>query len=154
MCHAQPIISSEKKGQVGTCKLLILLQSSLSTFIHSYYPAFELITSLWRVVRIMSSTILKAAILVISDTASQNPATDTTGNVLKEVFSSDGQGQWEVIETKIVPDDFNQIQSAVTQWADQDMPANLIVTSGGTGFAVKDNTPEVRSDSSQVIEHS
>jgi gephyrin len=102
----------------------------------------------------MSSTILRAAILIISDTASQDPATDTTQNVLKEVFGSDGQDQWEVIETKVVPDDINQIQSAVTQWTDQDTPVNLIVTSGGTGFAVKDNTPEVRNSSAWVIKRS
>ncbi|KAI9774310.1 MAG: hypothetical protein M1840_004204 [Geoglossum simile] len=88
----------------------------------------------------MTSTILKAAILIVSDTASQNPATDTTGNVLREVFSSDGRDQWEVIKTKIVPDNYNQIQDAVTKWTDRGV--NLIVTSGGTGFAVNDSTPE------------
>jgi molybdopterin biosynthesis enzyme MoaB len=93
----------------------------------------------------MSSTTLKAAILIISDTASQNPTSDATGNILKDVFDTDGRGQWEVVETKIVPDNIDQIQHAVTQWTDQlDVVVNLILTSGGTGFAVKDNTPEVR----------
>ena len=90
----------------------------------------------------MSTAILKAAILIVSDTASQNPAADTTGNVLNEVFTG-SQSQWEVIETKIVPDNIEHIQHATTQWADRDVPVNLIVTSGGTGFAVRDNTPEV-----------
>ena len=103
----------------------------------------------------MSSTTLKAAILIISDTASRDPAADTTGNVLKEVFSSDSQDHpWEVVGTKIVPDHITKIQRAITHWTDRDVPVNLIVTSGGTGFAVKDNTPEVRSSLSWAIKRS
>ncbi|KAH0542007.1 hypothetical protein FGG08_003556 [Glutinoglossum americanum] len=91
----------------------------------------------------MSPTILKAAILIISDTAFLDPLTDTTGDILRDVFHIDGRGQWEVVETKIVPDNIGQIQRAVTQWTDQlDVAVNLVVTSGGTGFAVKDKTPE------------
>jgi Probable molybdopterin binding domain len=148
MCHAQSIVSSERRaheltGKVETCKLLISLQRSLYIY-PQLLPRLQIDSIIWQIIKTMSPTILKAAILIISDTASQNPATDATGNVLRELFSSDGQNQWEVVETKIVPDHIEQIQRAITQWTDEDAPVNLIVTSGGTGFAVKDNTPEVR----------
>ena len=45
---------------------------------------------------------------------------------------------------QIIPDDVLEIQRAITRWTDQgDERINLVVTSGGTGFAVKDLTPEV-----------
>lgn len=92
----------------------------------------------------MSSTSLRPAILIISDTASVNPESDKTGLALKEIFAAPQLSKtWTSPIVKIVPDDFGQIQSAVKEWADdQNDYFNLIVTSGGTGFAVKDGTPE------------
>jgi molybdopterin biosynthesis enzyme MoaB len=121
---------------------LFLLQS-FTIYISAWsYPTFKTESPFYNA---MSSTTLKAAILIISDTASQNPTSDVTGNILKDIFDTEGRGQWGVVETKIVPDNIDQIQHAVTQWTDQlDVVTNLILTSGGTGFAVKDNTPEVR----------
>jgi len=90
---------------------------------------------------------LSAAILVISETASRDPSTDKCIPALKEVLEKDGNDQWHIAETKIVRDDVLEIQRAVTQWTDSHPSINLIVTSGGTGFAVKDVTPEVCRDS-------
>jgi len=86
---------------------------------------------------------LTVAILVISETASRDVSTDKCIPVLKEVLEKDGNDQWQIAETKIVRDDVLDIQRAVTQWTDNHSSVNLIVTSGGTGFAVKDVTPEV-----------
>lgn len=91
----------------------------------------------------MSKPVLKAAILVVSTTASKDPSTDTSGEILKRVFAEEGAGQWTVVETKIVGDVVIDIQRTVTQWADRESPVNLIITTGGTGFSVSDNTPEV-----------
>ena len=85
---------------------------------------------------------LKAAILIISDTAYQDPATDKAGDILSDVFADEGNGQWSVNERKIVPDDLLTIQQAVSLLCDRDDHVNLLITTGGTGFAVKDNTPE------------
>lgn len=85
---------------------------------------------------------LKAAILIISDTAFQDPSADKAGDTLSEVFANEGNSQWVVHESKIVPDDVFTIQKAVSSFCDGEDHVNLLVTTGGTGFAVKDNTPE------------
>lgn len=88
-------------------------------------------------------TKLKAAVLIVSDTASKDASTDRCIPVLKDVFDSVGDNQWELTETQIVPDDILTIQKTIRWWSDGPEPVNLIVTSGGTGFATKDVTPEV-----------
>lgn len=85
---------------------------------------------------------LKPAILIVSDTASQNPASDQTASALSSILAQ--EGKWEPPAIKIVPDSVFQIQQAVCDWTDGPNWYNLILLSGGTGFAVRDNTPEVR----------
>ena len=85
---------------------------------------------------------LKPAILIISETAHHDPSTDKAGEVLSDVFSSHGGDQWGTPEITIVPDDVLAIQRTVNGWCEGDQYVNLIVTSGGTGFATKDHTPE------------
>lgn len=85
---------------------------------------------------------LRAAILIISETASKDPSTDKGIPALCEAFAA--SGRWTVIQTNIVTDDVLDIQRAVCAWTDGKDPVNLVVTSGGTGFAQKDVTPEVR----------
>lgn len=85
---------------------------------------------------------LKVAILLVSDTASQNPASDKTADALTPILAA--EGKWEPPTVRIVPDDVSQIQRAILDWTDAPNWYNLILLSGGTGFAIKDNTPEVR----------
>ncbi len=89
------------------------------------------------------ATPLKAAILVVSDTAAKDPSSDATGESLTGLFNDAGKHQWSICAKRIVPDSIADIQDAILQWTDTEDPVNLIVTSGGTGFAVKDVTPEV-----------
>jgi len=91
-----------------------------------------------------SNSSLKAAILVISTTAAKEHSQDTSGAILEGVFSQEGDGRWEVVETKIVGDFTQDIQNSIKGWTDRDDPVNVIVTTGGTGFAIHDVTPEVR----------
>ncbi len=86
---------------------------------------------------------LKAAILIVSTTASKDPSTDSSGGILKDVFEREGGGRWEVVDTKIVGDEVLDIQRTITSWADREESPNVIITTGGTGFAVHDSTPEV-----------
>lgn len=90
----------------------------------------------------MPSSPLKAAILVVSDTAFHDPSTDRSGALLTDTFATEGNEQWIVSHTDIVPDDVLQIQSAVLRWCDGGDFVNLVITTGGTGFAVMDCTPE------------
>ena len=84
---------------------------------------------------------LKAAILIVSDTASQDPTTDKVASALAPILAA--EGKWELPAIRIVPDNVSQIQQAVCEWSDGANWYNLILLSGGTGFAIKDNTPEV-----------
>ena len=94
--------------------------------------------------------LLRAAILVVSTTAAQDASTDAAIPALKSVFASSGDGKWTVAETSIVSDDAAAIRGQILKWTDVDVhndatdskPINLVVTTGGTGFAVSDVTPE------------
>ncbi|OJJ97060.1 hypothetical protein ASPACDRAFT_33349 [Aspergillus aculeatus ATCC 16872] len=88
------------------------------------------------------TTTLKAAILVVSDTASQEPSTDKVGDALTHVLSTAGPNTWDQPVIKIVPDSVLDIQRAICDWTDGPNWVNLICVSGGTGFATKDITPE------------
>ncbi|KAI9724042.1 MAG: hypothetical protein M1812_000760 [Candelaria pacifica] len=92
----------------------------------------------------MTTGKLTAGILIVSETAAQNPQSDTSGELLRGVIGADGGDQWDLesLRTEIVPDNVDDIQRTVLQWTDGEQPLNLIVTTGGTGFAVKDQTPE------------
>ncbi|POR39099.1 Gephyrin [Tolypocladium paradoxum] len=85
---------------------------------------------------------LTAAILIVSTTAAQDPSADASAGILRDVLREDGGGKWEVAGESIVTDDVLQIQKQITVWADGPSPPNLIITTGGTGFAVADGSPE------------
>lgn len=91
---------------------------------------------------IMAKSRLQAAILIISDTASQDPSTDTAGDILSDVIAIHGNDQWEFTKREIVPDDVFAIQRSVTKYCDGEDYANVLITTGGTGFAIIDRTPE------------
>jgi molybdenum cofactor synthesis domain-containing protein len=77
-----------------------------------------------------------AAILTISDTRSAGTRTDTTTGLMREILES---LHIEVVETRLVPDEREAISQAITELA---AGANLVLTSGGTGLAPRDVTPE------------
>ncbi|OJD12134.1 hypothetical protein AJ78_07221 [Emergomyces pasteurianus Ep9510] len=85
---------------------------------------------------------LKVAILIVSDTASRDPSTDKAANALSEIFRDEGGDRWAAPTVEIVPDNVLEIQRQILSWTDTEDYFNLVITTGGTGFAVKDNTPE------------
>ncbi|PMB70958.1 Molybdenum cofactor synthesis protein cinnamon [Beauveria bassiana] len=87
---------------------------------------------------------LTAAVLIVSTTAALDPSTDAAAAVLREVFNVDGAGKWAVTDEKIVSDNVIDIQKQIMQWTDRPDAPNFIITTGGTGFAVSDATPEVQ----------
>lgn len=91
---------------------------------------------------------LRAAILVVSTTAFKDPSTDAADATLRGVFDVDGDGKWDVIETKIVSDDEAAIRKEILRWTDgaddsaEGPLVHLVVSTGGTGFSISDVTPE------------
>ncbi|MCU0239397.1 MAG: MogA/MoaB family molybdenum cofactor biosynthesis protein [Pyrinomonadaceae bacterium] len=84
---------------------------------------------------------IKAIAITISD--SRNKTDDFSGKVLVECLQTIDA---EVIDRIIVSDDIDEIIQTLKNCAKK---ANLIITTGGTGFAQRDNTPEA---TRQVIE--
>ena len=81
---------------------------------------------------------IRAAVVVMSDKGSQGLREDKSGPKAEELLSSAG---FDVVERVIIPDDKERIKRELIRLCDQ-RQAELIVTSGGTGMALRDNTPE------------
>ena len=90
----------------------------------------------------MSQSKLTAALLIVSDTAFKDPSSDRANELLRTTFDVEGKGQWDVTQSRIVQDEVVQIQRAITEWSDGPNAVNLVITTGGTGFAIRDTTPE------------
>ncbi|KAG0367940.1 MoaB/Mog domain-containing protein [Gamsiella multidivaricata] len=82
---------------------------------------------------------LRVGVLTISDTASLDPASDTSGPALCQLLEA--EPRYTVQTRAIVPDDFKTIQKTITAWCD-DLNLHLVLSTGGTGFGVRDCTPE------------
>ncbi len=82
----------------------------------------------------MNST--KAAIVTVSDTRVLNE--DLSGDKLVELLHSIDA---EIVERIIVSDDLEQLRNALFELMERE-EINLIMTTGGTGFGPRDNTPE------------
>jgi molybdenum cofactor synthesis domain-containing protein len=81
----------------------------------------------------------KAAILTASDKGSRGEREDTSAQVIRELVEEELHG--EIVEYRIVPDELNEIAAALIEIADFYRP-DLILTTGGTGLAARDVTPE------------
>jgi len=80
---------------------------------------------------------ISVAIVTVSDRSSRGEREDLSGPEIRSWASAQG---FEVCDEIIVPDDLLEIQHCLIRLADKG--ANLILTTGGTGFAPRDNTPE------------
>lgn len=81
---------------------------------------------------------MRIGILTVSDRSSRGERADASGPVLAELVKEQG---WGVAERLILPDDVEILRDTLILWADSgDM--DIILTTGGTGFAPRDVTPE------------
>ena len=78
---------------------------------------------------------MKAAVLTVSDGVHAGVREDSSGDLLEELLRDD---EFEVVR-RLVPDDLETIAAALRELAGD---ALLILTTGGTGFAPRDVTPE------------
>ena len=80
--------------------------------------------------------LIKAAIISVSDT--RVVSDDLSGNKLAELLGNFGAS---VVERMIVADDLSDLRETLYSLAERE-DINLIITTGGTGFSPRDNTPE------------
>lgn len=81
---------------------------------------------------------IRVAILTISDRSYRGERPDSSGPALTDYSLSQN---WEVIASLIVPDEKVQIISVMREWISGNS-IDIILTTGGTGFAPRDITPE------------
>ena len=79
-----------------------------------------------------------AAVVTVSDRSFRGERPDGSGPVVKELLEQAG---YQVVRTEIVPDEQGEIEALLRALADREDVA-LAVTTGGTGFAPRDVTPE------------
>ena len=78
---------------------------------------------------------MTAAVLTVSDGVSEGSREDRSGDLLAALLGGDG---YEVVR-RVVPDDRDEIAAAIAELGER---ASLVLTTGGTGFAPRDVTPE------------
>jgi molybdopterin adenylyltransferase len=77
-----------------------------------------------------------AAVITVSDSCARGERTDISGPAVSKLLR---ERAFSIVGTEVVPDEQTAIQKAVTRWAAR---AQLVVTTGGTGIAPRDLTPE------------
>lgn len=80
-----------------------------------------------------------AAIITLSDKGARGDREDQSGPLIQARLEA--SGQYDVLETRILSDDPGPLKAALMELADQ-RQVDLILTTGGTGFSMRDNTPE------------
>ncbi|AFM39844.1 molybdopterin adenylyltransferase [Desulfosporosinus acidiphilus SJ4] len=81
---------------------------------------------------------VRVGIITASDKGSRGEREDLSGPALKELVQEMG---WEVAEYTVLPDDQRLLESTMRLWTDE-IKLDLILTTGGTGFSLRDVTPE------------
>ena len=78
-----------------------------------------------------------ATVITVSDRGAQGVYEDKSGPAVAELLTEQG---YQVLDLIIIPDEKNMIKSTLIELCDKGV--HLIVTTGGTGFAPRDITPE------------
>lgn len=81
---------------------------------------------------------IRFGILTASDRSSRGERPDETSPALEEAINS---ANWDVVRVAVIPDDLYIIKETLVEWT-KDASLDIILTTGGTGFSPRDNTPE------------
>ena len=81
---------------------------------------------------------IRVVIITVSDACSRGERKDTSGETLVLLLKDIDA---EIVATTIVPDDREPLAETIRAFADR-ADVNLVITTGGTGFSPRDNTPE------------
>jgi molybdenum cofactor synthesis domain-containing protein len=82
---------------------------------------------------------VKVGVLTVSDRVSRGEAEDGSGDLLEQLLREDGFD----VQRRLVPDERAEISAALRELAQQ---VQIILTTGGTGLAPRDVTPEATRD--------
>lgn len=85
---------------------------------------------------------MRAAIITSSDSGYQGLREDKSGPAIREILEANG---YEVVHTILLPDDRELLAKEMARIADEGI-AELLLTTGGTGFSPRDCTPEATND--------
>jgi len=83
--------------------------------------------------------LIRIGILTVSDRTARGETEDASGPLLQQMTQERLGGL--VVANAVVPDERNVIEEVLRRWADE-VEIDLILTTGGTGFALRDVTPE------------
>jgi molybdopterin adenylyltransferase len=81
---------------------------------------------------------IRFGILTLSDRSAKGERPDASGPALAQLIHAQG---WSVAKQEILPDDESAIRAKLIEWTDSGA-VDVILTTGGTGFAPRDITPE------------
>ena len=81
---------------------------------------------------------IRVGILTLSDRSSRGERADSSGPALAALIAAEG---WSVVKQEVLADDEPAIREMLVSWADSG-EMDVLITTGGTGFAPRDVTPE------------
>ena len=81
---------------------------------------------------------IRFGILTLSDRSSRGERDDASGPALAHLILAEG---WSIVREMILPDDESVIRQTLIDWSDEN-EIDVILTTGGTGFSLRDVTPE------------
>ncbi|MDX6614883.1 MAG: molybdopterin adenylyltransferase [Blastocatellia bacterium] len=81
---------------------------------------------------------IRAVVITVSDACSRGEREDASGEALAQLLIDLGA---EVVAREVVSDELTPLIDILRSCADRD-DVNLVITTGGTGFSPRDNTPE------------
>lgn len=87
----------------------------------------------------------RVAIIVSSDTGYRGEREDLSGPQIRKIAEENG---YQVVSSVILPDEREMLSAEMKKIADESL-ADLILTSGGTGFSVRDCMPEATADAAE-----
>lgn len=81
---------------------------------------------------------MKIGIITSSDSGYEGKREDISGKIIQEICENRGH---EIVKYILLPDEISMLKEEMISMAD-DLNVDLILTTGGTGFSVRDNMPE------------
>lgn len=85
---------------------------------------------------------MRVVVITSSDTGYEGQREDLSGKVIRDIVTSNN---YEVVDYFILPDDRTMLSNKMIEICDNEK-ADLILTTGGTGFSKRDVTPEATRD--------